>query len=267
MNTDNEFYRINTRDARQLERSTFVRQVEHYSMLPSTNSQALQLATARRLNLPLLVLADEQTAGRGRSGNQWWSAPGALTFSLILERPESTDGASWLRIALTTGMAVCEALHQLCPGVNVALKWPNDVYVQGRKICGILVENPPRTGRRTVLGVGVNVNNRLDHAPASVRSWATSLAEVAGYPFGLSSVLIEILRQLSAHLVLLQHDPQLLQQRWDRFCLLAGKTIQLVSGSRKTTGQCLGINAAGALLLRTGTGITPCFSGEVVQWS
>lgn len=267
MSTENQLDRITPPDLQALKCSTFVREVEHHSVLPSTNSRALELASLQNLNLPVLVLADRQTSGRGRGGNQWWSAPGALTFSLIMECPKPTDGTSWLRIALTSGMAVCETLHQLCPGLDIGLKWPNDVYVNRRKICGLLVEKPPQAGRRLVLGIGLNVNNSTARAPASVGTVATSLVDVAGYPFSLSGVLVEILRQLSAHLTLLQHDTGQLQQRWESYCLLTERTVRLASGSRKITGKCLGINADGALLLQTSNGVESCFSGEVIEWS
>lgn len=266
MSVADQFYQISVEDLERIRRSTFVHEVEYSVVVSSTNSRALRMAAMPRLNVPVLVLADRQTAGRGRSGNHWWSASGAITFSLILERPESRDDASWIRVALTTGMAVCEALHQLCPGVDAALKWPNDVYVRSRKICGVLVETPPQTARRIVVGVGVNVNNIMTDAPAPLRSSAISLLEVAGYPFGLVSVLVTILNHLSSHLVLLQHEPAQLQRRWETFCMLTGRTVQLLAGSRRTVGCCQGIDARGALLIETPTGTEACLSGEVVRW-
>jgi len=262
-----QFRQISEEDAQQLRESTFVNDMEHHAVLPSTNSHALGLAAVADLNLPVLVLADRQTAGRGRGGNRWWSGAGALTFSLILERPESSDGVSWIRVALTTGMAVCEALHELCPGVDAALKWPNDVFVRSRKICGVLVETVPQTPRRIVLGVGVNVNNSVAGAPMSVRSSGISLLEVAGYPFRLASVLSTILSHLSAHLVLLQREPVQLQRRWETHCMLTGKRVHLVAGSRRVRGCCLGIDAHGALLIETPAGVDACLSGEVIWWA
>ena len=260
------FQHFNSDDIEQLMRLTFVRHVDHFGCLPSTNSQALGMATAPELETPLLVLTDQQTAGRGRGANQWWSAAGALTFSLIMERPEMEDAAGWPRVALTTGIAVCEALHQLCPGLDAALKWPNDVYVQSRKICGILIEAPSHTVPRIVIGVGVNVNNSLSEGPNSIRSSATSLVDVAGYPFSLTSVLTAILNQMSAQFSLLQNAPADLQQQWDTHCLLTDKTVQVEAGSRHTTGICRGIAANGALLVETSTGIEPCLSGAVTRW-
>ena len=243
--------------------ATFVREIEHHAAIPSTNSRALEIAMAAPLTVPMLVLADEQTAGRGRGVNRWWSAPGALTFSVILDCAEMEDASSWPRVSLTTGIAVCEALHQLCPGLDTGVKWPNDVYVRTRKICGILVEVPPPPCRRIVVGVGVNVNNSFRQAPDSIQSVGTSLVEVAGYSFSLTSALVAILQQLAAHLTLLQQEPERLRQVWQDFCMLAGRRIQVDAGTRRIKGLCQGINSQGALLVETETTIEQCLSGVV----
>ncbi len=250
----------------QVKRATFVSDVEHHTVLPSTNSRGLKLAEVPHRRGPLLVLTDQQTAGRGRGVNQWWSAPGALTFSMLIDGPELRDTAGWPRVALTTGIAVCEALHQLCPRLDPALKWPNDVYVRSRKICGILVEVPPQSTRRIVIGVGVNVNNAMNAAPTAIRDSVTSLVDEAGYSFSLSDVLIAILSQLETHLDLLHDDSDLLQRRWEIYCMLTGSTVEVIAGSRTTVGVCQGINAQGALLIATDAGLQPCLSGIVTRW-
>jgi BirA family biotin operon repressor/biotin-[acetyl-CoA-carboxylase] ligase len=264
--SNSSFWRFSTEDLERVRTATFVSTVRHEVAVDSTNTQALLLATDPQLALPALVVTDRQTAGRGRGAHRWWSADGALTCSLVLRCPETRDVSGWPRVALTTGIAVCEALHQLCPALDAAVKWPNDVYVQGRKICGILVEIPPQASHRMVVGMGVNVNNRFDQAPAAIRDRAATLRDVAGYPFRLTDVLIAILGQLAMHLPLLVHDPVLLQRRWDLFCMLTGKTVELTSGSRKTVGTCQGIDARGALLVQTEDGACACSSGEVTRW-
>src|SRR5438034_451345 len=101
-------------------------------------------------------------AGRGRGTNRWWSADGALTFSLVLEAPqERLPMSRWPQVALVAGVAVCEALERMAPRAEMRVKWPNDVYLAGRKICGILSESVPARRDRIVVGIGVNVNNRV----------------------------------------------------------------------------------------------------------
>ncbi len=250
-------------DLQLVRQATFVQDLEHHVELPSTNTRALSIATDPRRSVPQLVLTDRQTAGRGRGINPWWSAPGALTFSLILDGPDMQDMATWPRISLTTGIAVCEALHQLCPGLHAGVKWPNDVFVRMRKVCGILVEVPPPPCGRIVVGVGINVNNSLQQAPPAIRSVAHSLRDVAGYPFNLTTVLVTILQQLAVHLDLLTQHPDRLLQRWQDFCILAGRSVQIDMGSRRITGTCQGIDARGALLVETPAKLERCASGVV----
>ena len=141
-----------TEDLERIRQAAGVLSLEYHPHLPSTNTRALAWAEEDSLTLPALVLTDMQTAGRGRGDHRWWASPGALTFSLVVPGLADREGTPWSRIALTAGLAVGHALQQLQPGLPVGLKWPNDVYVSGRKICGILVEVPPRRSDRLVVG-------------------------------------------------------------------------------------------------------------------
>ncbi len=263
MNTDDQFWRFSAEDTRHVIRSTFVQHVEHHTTLPSTNSRALVMATDPTLVVPALVLSDQQTAGRGRGVNRWWSERGSLTFSIILDFPGLDKKSLWPRVSLTAGIAVCEALHQLCPGLDAAIKWPNDVYVRTRKISGILVEVPAQNCQRMVIGIGANVNNAFVQAPESIRATGTSLVDVTGYCFSLTSVLVAILNQLSSRLTLLQCHGDQLQQQWQAFCMLTGRRVQVDVGARRTVGICRGINSHGALLLDTANATQECPSGVV----
>ncbi|MCA9419132.1 MAG: biotin--[acetyl-CoA-carboxylase] ligase, partial [Candidatus Omnitrophica bacterium] len=139
-------------DIESIKSESFVRTVESYRELASTNDLALQRATIEALDTPLLVIAERQTAGRGRGGNQWWSAPGALTFSLLIDR-ETLDlrEASDPRLSLTTGLAVSDALVDILPIGDFQLKWPNDIYLESRKVAGILLERSSTTPNRLVV--------------------------------------------------------------------------------------------------------------------
>ncbi|MHB0957511.1 MAG: biotin--[acetyl-CoA-carboxylase] ligase [Pirellulaceae bacterium] len=247
----------------QIRRSTRVMSIEHHRHIPSTNTRALLLAEDAALALPALVLTDLQTAGRGRGDHRWWSTPGALTFSVVLPRIQTNDQGHWPRIALTVGLAVCESLQQLRPGLEIGLKWPNDVYVLGRKICGILVEVPPRAPDRIVVGMGLNVNNTFETAPPAVALRAISLREAAGYAFDLTVVLIRLLSQLAAQLAALARGDAMLVHRWQSFCMLSGRRIQVEAGQRPTVGICQGIDESGALLVDTTVRREKCVSGIV----
>ena len=117
----------------------WIQRFEFTQSLASTNDQAARLAAEEFLACPALVLTEEQTAGRGRGGNRWWSSRGGLMFSLILSGGDSA--ANWSGYSLTAGLAICEALAAEIPAVDFTVKWPNDVYANERKICGILIES------------------------------------------------------------------------------------------------------------------------------
>ena len=132
-------------------RETFVVEVEHHVELGSTNDRTSQRAKQGAKKLPLLVIADMQTAGRGRGGNRWWTGPGSLAFSLLLEsdKTKNSAGAAPL-ISLSVGVAVVETIQPLLQNKEVGIYWPNDVIAAGRKMAGILVEVLPdqRTDHR-----------------------------------------------------------------------------------------------------------------------
>jgi BirA family transcriptional regulator, biotin operon repressor / biotin---[acetyl-CoA-carboxylase] ligase len=259
---NDEAYQFRRSDLEHIRHASGIRATEHHRELDSTNSRALEWAGDPSLELPALVLTDLQTRGRGRGGNAWWAAPGALTCSLILSRPEHAPSPGPC-LSLTAGLAVCEALHQLCPGLSIGLKWPNDVYVQSRKICGILVEAPLKPRTRVVVGIGVNVNNSLDQAPAAIRSRATSLVDVAGYPFSLTVVLVEVVRHFTRQYESLARGDAQLQRRWQSLCMLIHNRIRVDAGSTTTEGICRGIDADGALVIETTRGRRSCVTGVV----
>jgi BirA family transcriptional regulator, biotin operon repressor / biotin---[acetyl-CoA-carboxylase] ligase len=246
---------------------TFIGHVEYYPELASTNCRALQLAN----ELPgrrecTLVLADEQTAGRGRGTNRWWSGPGALTFSVLLE-PQAIHlpANRWPQVSLAAGLAVCDAIEGLVDDVTTCLKWPNDVYLCGRKICGILVEAANGQLGCLVLGIGVNVNNSVENAPEELRTKALSLSDVAEREISCIDMLVGILQQLSSHLEQLASGDGTLRERWRKRCSLTGRTVHIQLGTRRLVGICRGIDDDGALVLETDIGRERCISGVVVQ--
>jgi BirA family biotin operon repressor/biotin-[acetyl-CoA-carboxylase] ligase len=214
------------------------------------------------------VLADRQTAGRGRGNNRWWSGEGALTFSLLL--PNKTLSLPSINISQTSllvGLAVADAIEQLVPGETAQLKWPNDVYLRSRKLCGILTEAKSGSAGALVIGVGLNVANSFAAAPEDVRESAISLVEVTTASCERIDLLIIILQQIELQLNRLRSGDSQLQQQWQNRCLLTGQTLQLDTPGRQLVGVCRGIDDQGALLLEVGTSVERCLTGTVTQIS
>src|SRR5213592_737213 len=148
----------------------FGRPHRHYRATDSTNERAKELAIAGASG-GLVVTADEQTAGRGRRGNPWFAPPGSCLLYSGLIRPFDAEQAPLLPLAVP--LAVCEAAEAVAP-VRCQVKWPNDVWIDERKVAGVLVEARPDEGW-AVIGVGLNVAIRQDEFPPELRETATSL--------------------------------------------------------------------------------------------
>ncbi len=269
--------------------STVIRHFEHHAEIGSTNDRAAELARDPTVPLPALVVTDKQTAGRGRGANRWWSADGALTFSLVVELTGDTVNGNtvngdtdasisatapprerWPLVALTAGLAVCLTLQPTVAPAPLAIKWPNDVYAAGRKLAGILVEAPAIAAAtplaRVVIGIGINVNNTFAAAPPDLRQRAVSIADLTGRPSDVDATLTKIVGELLDLLPTTFASPSPLVERWRPYCMLTGRVVELDSPAGPTTGLCEGIDDDGALLLRGESGQKRCTSGTVVRW-
>ena len=222
----------------------------------STNDELRKLAEAGTPE-GLVVLAEKQTEGRGRRGAAWFSPPGeSLAFSVLLRPVEPK--ALWPRLALATGLAVAGALEEHLPLVGI--KWPNDVWVHGKKIAGILVE----AGRDfVVVGIGLNVNSLS--FPPEVSDTATSLALETGCSVPRPDVLAAIIRHLSIRRHQIGTDFSEVIDSINVRCVLSGKDVRLFTPTGLRTGKVEGINAQGELLFRTDLGLESLMQADEVR--
>ncbi|MBD9485193.1 bifunctional biotin--[acetyl-CoA-carboxylase] ligase/biotin operon repressor BirA [Pseudomonas sp. PDM14] len=214
----------------------------------STNAEAMRQIASQPEVLPLVVLAEVQSAGRGRRGRTWVSPYGEnLYYSLGL----SIDGGDFplVGLSLSVGLAVHAVLRDLgC--ADVGLKWPNDVLAGGRKIAGILIEiaGDPAGSCQVVIGIGINVNMRSGEAEID-QPW-TSLRNDRGVLIDRSALVLSLSRQLARYLDL--HCCEgfaALQGEWESVHLWQGAAVTLVSGLQRIEGRVLGIDKQGALRL------------------
>ena len=139
---------------------------------------------------------DQQTAGRGRGSNRWWTGPGSLAFSLLIDRKDASAASRQMSMlaSLATGVALVDALSPLVPGHEIGIHWPNDVMLDGRKLAGVLIEILP--DGKQVIGIGINTNNTATDAPAEVRPRVVTLRDATGQTCDSTDLLIAILNQL-----------------------------------------------------------------------
>ncbi|WP_437228518.1 biotin--[acetyl-CoA-carboxylase] ligase [Planctomicrobium sp. SH661] len=231
----------------------------------STNTDARELARTD-VPLPALIGAENQLQGRGRKNHQWWACSGSLTFSLLLRPADlGIHISQWPLLSLTTGLAVCTALERFLPAAQVRVKWPNDVYVNQQKICGILLETIPELPELLIVGVGINVNNSLAGAPADLQRSATSMLDVAGQPFDRTDVLIGCLQRFADEIQTLSVSQQPVLQRCRERCFLTGRLLTVEDLTMEVTGMCQGIDDDGALRVTTESGPMRFFTGQITM--
>jgi BirA family biotin operon repressor/biotin-[acetyl-CoA-carboxylase] ligase len=164
---------------------------------------------------------------------------------------------------LSVAIAICEAIGDCLPAHQLGLKWPNDVYLAGRKVCGILLEVPPRRAEYLVVGIGLNVNNSFRAASPSMQEIATSLCDVIERRFELPDVLLRILKRIEERLKWLGSRVSSLPADWHPRCLLRGKRVHVDIAGRPMKGLCHGIDEDGALQIETDSGIERTHAGTV----
>ena len=246
---------------REILEKTFVADMEHHAELGSTNDLAAERAASPGLKLPLLILADRQTAGRGRGSNRWWTGPGSLAFSLLIG-PDlvGSTGRSAL-VSLAAGVAIVEAVIPLLPGHEVGIHWPNDVMLDGRKLAGILIE--VLTDGKHVIGIGINTNTSAVDAPEEVRSRVVTLRDVTGREHDSVELLIAFVGHLQRQLRELARSSESVARRTDELCLQRGKQVRIVHSEKQIEGRCLGIAGDGALVLEIDGRPQAIYSGVV----
>ncbi len=183
---------------------SFLAGAEHYALIGSTNERAKEAAAAPG-KLPLLIVADSQTAGRGRGANHWWSGHGCLAMSLLVDPAirHIDPRRDAVGLSLAAARAVAETVNTRLSGELQAEVWPpNDVYVSDRKLAGILIEG--LACGLLVIGIGLNTNNAVADAPAELRDRITALRELLGRSVDPTELLLELLAHLDAALDLVR---------------------------------------------------------------
>ncbi len=204
-----------------------------------------------------VVVADHQSAGRGRRGRAWAAAPGTSLLASILVRPRAPL-ALWPAFSPTTAVAAAEALSRTT-GLRPSLKWPNDVLAGGRKLGGILVESRGGSGD-PVLIVGVGINLAQRGFPLELGGGATSVALETGQAPGRDAVLAALLEEFDAWRARLEAEGfEPVRERWLALAETIGQTVTIEG----VTGLAVGLDADGALLVEDAGGIRRVVAGAI----
>jgi BirA family biotin operon repressor/biotin-[acetyl-CoA-carboxylase] ligase len=239
--------------------------LEVHGEIDSTNLRAEALA-AQGARAGTVVMADRQTAGRGRLGRSFFSPAGVgLYFSAILRPGCAPERAHEHVFAAAVAVAECAA-GELGDRAAVAIKWPNDVQIRGRKTSGINLSVQLRDGRidSLVLGVGVNVNTPREEFPPELRELATSLRAELGRPLDRAAFGAVLLECLETELDRLAGGFSQVLDRWHNFFRMQGERVRVVAEpARALEGAVAGVDASGALLIEAASGIERVVAGDV----
>lgn len=227
-------------------------EIHHYAVVGSTNDEAQKFCTAA--GKYIVVRADSQTAGRGRRGRQWKSLAGNLFFSLALEFDLAQLGA----LVQLAGLAVLKTVQQIAPPAAIKLKWPNDVLLNGAKVCGMLLEKG--AGNYMIVGIGVNIAHSPQNAEMLYK--ATSLAE-NGIITTAADFLADFLPIFSVDLAAWRAGRLDLTPLWLANAAKVGGVIEVRQNESVQRGIFAGVDENANLLLQQDNCVRKITAGDV----
>ncbi len=249
--------------ARQLATTRFGRRVVHWEEIDSTNVQAARLARAGAAEGTLAV-AERQTRGRGRLGRTWVSPAHVNLYASVVLRP-TLPPAQAPQICLAAAVAVARTLDGLAPG-RVAIKWPNDCLLDGRKVAGMLTEMSAELDRVhwVVLGIGVNLNAGTRGFSPELRATATSVRLATGRRVDRVAFTAALCGALEGvYDRLLDRGFESLVDDWEAYSCLTGRDVTVDCAGRRVAGRVRGLDGAGRLILAAPQGEEHIVAGDV----
>lgn len=237
----------------------------------STSTLAREWVEQSCESLPFAVRTRNQTAGRGRSGNSWWSDQGGLTFTAAFDPTAIGLKVEYgPRVAVAVAVAVVEIISPIVKDKNIGIRWPNDVEFEGRKLAGILPERvETANGDRVLIGVGMNVRGDFANAPAAIAASATSIERIADrpiYDMEFEQIYDRLLDAIGTRVIDLASGSTELADRWRDLDLLLGERVRVDLGGAIVEGVGGGIDREGALwVVREREGAIALFGGRVLR--
>ncbi|GGA38538.1 bifunctional ligase/repressor BirA [Kroppenstedtia guangzhouensis] len=241
----------------------FGQQIRYRQKMSSTQLLAHEWAREEAVE-GSLVITEEQVQGRGRLGRTWVSPPhSGIWMSLILRPPIPLIQAP--QLTLLTSVALTRALRQET-GLEIRIKWPNDLLIHGRKVCGILTETRGEQDQvqYVVLGMGINVNVTASCWPKELKETATSLAIEGNTTYHRPKLIAKILEELEGlYDAYLAHGFEPIRILWEEYAGMLGRQIRTLTPEGPVKGTAVGLDRSGALLIQRGDQVSPVFSAEI----
>lgn len=248
--------------------TTYIGQkIYYFPELESTNIMAKEKASHKEeeINEGTVIIAERQSAGKGRLGRKWFSPAGGIWISIILYPQLSPSYIP--RITLMTAVAVVKAIER-CAQIKGQIKWPNDILINEKKVCGILTEMSAELDliNWVVVGIGINVDIKKQEFPEDIREKTTSLKEALRKEISRVSLVQIFLKEFERYYELLKkREISLILKEWKSYSHTLGKKIEIDIGEQVITGEAIDINEMGALILKKGDGeLIEIISGTII---
>ncbi|MGP8153770.1 MAG: biotin--[acetyl-CoA-carboxylase] ligase [Smithella sp.] len=231
----------------------------------STNDDAFSLGIAGAPE-GTVVIADSQNKGKGRMKSVWHSPSGSNIYTSVILRPQ-IELSKASQIPIAAGVAVGETLETYCPN-KVRLKWPNDVLIDGKKVCGILAQTKMSSSEINfvVLGIGINVNLSREQFPRDIQEIATSLSIQAGREISRLELIISLYENMAkCYRQLLQIGFGQIKEKWLKLSPMISQTVQVIFKDEIIEGRATGLDEDGSLiLLAEGNKEIKVFAGDAM---
>lgn len=225
--------------------------IQYFKEIESTNIIARQMAGS--VEEGTVVIAESQTGGLGRLGRKWISPEGGIWFSVILKPKMQPIYAP--RITLLAGVAAAKVIRGY--GLPAKIKWPNDVLLNNKKVCGILTEIGAEMDsiNYVILGIGIDANVDTETFPDEVRDLSTSLKKELGHEIDRVEFVQKLLSELeSLYLKFQKEGFSSILEEWRNMCGTIGEWVKITTQTRTIYGEAIGVDSEGALILETGEG-------------
>ncbi len=225
------------------------KKIEYYPRTDSTNIDAWELINSEEIINGTVVVTDNQLQGKGRNGHSWFMGPGkGIAISVVLIDKIKKHKA--LLIPIVTGIGIIKTLEFF--GIKASLKWPNDIFVKNKKLCGILCESKLSKNliEQLVIGIGLNVNEIEDDFPNELKSSATSCKIITGKSVQREILIAKILDYIELQLKMIKDDTRTIINTWESYCNHINKPISFYYNKKKLDGIFIGLDASGQAIIK-----------------
>jgi len=256
----------------ELDTSYIGRKIYYFDEVNSTNIVAREIASSRKIKAKegTVIIADRQSTGKGRLGREWISPRGGLWFSILLF--PTIDYPYLPLVTLMTAVAITRVIRNFYQ-INAKIKWPNDILIEGKKICGILTETSVFLDNMlwTIVGIGINVNNIINtdvkNLPEGILENSISLKEIAGKNISRKKLAGDIFNEFEKYYEFTKNNEfSLIIDEWKLHTHTIGNRISIDVGNRIITGKAIDISNKGALIIRKDNGLCEeIISGTIIK--